>query len=736
MMKKIVFYLILIIIPFILILVLESCLRLFNYGDNLKLFVKSETEGYLECNQKVAKRYFSKFGFTTPIRDIFLEKKPDNCYRIVVLGESTVIGFPYSANASFSRILRKRLQDLFPEKKIEVINLGITAINTYTLLDFTDEIIEQKPDLILIYAGHNEYYGALGVSSMENGGNKRWLKIMHMNLSHLKTYQMTQHFIAWLVNTFKPAGKELLQGTLMQQMVGNNTVPYKSEIYYAGINQFYTNMDELLNKYKKENIPVIISNVVSNIKDLPPFKSIELTQYPLADSVFNEAKKWESLHQFDSAKNKYKLAKELDAIRFRAPDEINKAIGELASKYNCPFVDMIAYFENASPNGIVGDNLMTEHLHPTIDGHFIMSEAFITGIKENKLISKNWDNIIIPNWHYYRENWGFTPLDSIIADLRIQHLKSGWPFKPVGTTNNFIYNYKPGSVEDSLAFMVVKYDDISAEYVHKSLAGIYEQNLKYSEAAKEYKALYTMVPEATSLYYKAAELMELSNNPLEAVKIYHDIPGYDTSYTLKLKCGVLFYKSKKYKRAIDEIKEIPSVIDKKIKIVSLKTLYNIYTDSGLTDYANQIKKEIALLDPSYTGGAITQTRIVVIPEVIKPYIDRAINLKKTGKLNEALKELDAANKIKETAHTNQLIGNILFSMKKMEALPYLEKAYIEIKDEPSMLNNLCVLNIYSNKMNKAEFYLNELKKLVGANDSNFKRLEAIYNRGLEKNKVK
>ena len=33
----------------------------------------------------------------------------------------------------------------------------------------------KKPDLIIIYAGHNEYYGALGVGSVETLGDTRFL---------------------------------------------------------------------------------------------------------------------------------------------------------------------------------------------------------------------------------------------------------------------------------------------------------------------------------------------------------------------------------------------------------------------------------------------------------------------------------------------------------------------------------------------------------------------------------
>ena len=46
----------------------------------------------------------------------------------------------------------------------------MSAVSSYTLLDFSDEIVDYQPDAILIYAGHNEYLGILGVGSVLAGG--------------------------------------------------------------------------------------------------------------------------------------------------------------------------------------------------------------------------------------------------------------------------------------------------------------------------------------------------------------------------------------------------------------------------------------------------------------------------------------------------------------------------------------------------------------------------------------
>lgn len=89
--------------------------------------------------------------------------------RIFVMGESAAAGFPYQANAAFSYVIADVLQDAFPSDTIEVVNLGISATNSYTIADLVPDVIAQKPDAVLIYAGHNEYYGALGLDPQ-----RRW----------------------------------------------------------------------------------------------------------------------------------------------------------------------------------------------------------------------------------------------------------------------------------------------------------------------------------------------------------------------------------------------------------------------------------------------------------------------------------------------------------------------------------------------------------------------------------
>ena len=152
--KKRFFSTILLLIPLILLISIELALRVLDYGGNLDLFITGPEEQishYWMGNPNLGERYFFRQNTKpAPPKDLFLKNKPENGYRIFVIGGSTAAGFPYGYNVMFSRILNFQLSSVFPDRHIEVINTAMSAVNTYTFLDILDEILEQQPDAILI----------------------------------------------------------------------------------------------------------------------------------------------------------------------------------------------------------------------------------------------------------------------------------------------------------------------------------------------------------------------------------------------------------------------------------------------------------------------------------------------------------------------------------------------------------------------------------------------------------
>ena len=196
------FYAVLVLLPIIFLIVLEIFLRIINYGYNFDQWVNAG-EGKYIINPDIGKKYFTSGDFIpTTSEDYFDIQKKANTFRVFVLGGSSAEGFPYSPMGSFSRYIRRRLELVYPNTPVEVINLGMTAVNSYTLLDLLPGVLKQKPDLILIYAGHNEYYGALGVGSVQSYGSSRSLVKLMLYLDNFKVTQLLRNSIHWVLSLF------------------------------------------------------------------------------------------------------------------------------------------------------------------------------------------------------------------------------------------------------------------------------------------------------------------------------------------------------------------------------------------------------------------------------------------------------------------------------------------------------------------------------------------------------
>lgn len=507
--RKRLFTAITLLIPVLFFVILELSLGVFQYGGNLELFITApgEYSDYWMCNPLVGKRYFSRQStIPDPPNDLFLKKKPANGVRIFVLGGSTAAGYPFGDNVMFSRILNFWLSESFPRKHIEIINTSTAAINSYSLMDFTDEILEKAPDAILIYAGHNEFYGALGIASTETLGKYRPIVKLYLKLKQFRTFILVRDFVAQLQGLFSQSSVDAASATLMERLVGEQTIPYDGDLYEAGKRQFRKNLIDILRKTKKAGIPVVISEVVSNIRDQSPFVSAKAARLPPAEKIYQTAQSLEKEGQFDKAREKYYRAKDLDALRFRATEEFNEMIHQVAVAFGATVVPMKSYFEASSPHRLIGDNLMLDHLHPNIRGYLLMARAFYETLQHEDLLF-NLDSISQTPSVIYEPYQGITELDSVYGALRIRILKGGWPFQPVSAPNRVFLNYRPTSKVESLAVEIWTDDQMTLERAHVRLAEVYEKQEQYYRAFREYQALIHLTPYNVSPRLRAAQML-------------------------------------------------------------------------------------------------------------------------------------------------------------------------------------------------------------------------------------
>jgi len=521
--RIILFKVISILFSLLLLCLLEGLLRVFGYGYDMSLFVDYPENGaFLVLNPNASKNYFlnQKIATTGNVEPFKKQKDPNTC-RIFVLGESTTIGYPYFHNGSFHRWLQYRLTHTFPDKNFEIINLSLTAVNSYCVLGFAKEVVDYEPDAVLIYTGHNEYYGALGVGSTEQIGGSPGLVHAILALRRLRLAQLILNAYE-RVRALTISGGQSSGGTRMKLMVADQQIPYQSELYERGVEQFRTNMDETLSLLSEHNIPVFVSSLVSNEKDLKPFVSFPVdslkfpgfaqnysrgvtafnrNEYQAAYTFFKAANQINNTHalctfylgktayelgNFGYAKAYFARARDLDGLRFRAPGSLNGIIEQLCSNYETAhLVDTQEIFESYSNHQLIGDELILEHVHPDLMGYALLSEAFYRTLKTEKFIST--DQASEMSFETLLRNMPITKVDSLAGMYKVANLKRNWPFKAVMKADSFAVT----TVEEKLAY------DLTFRQLPwlDALSNLYDYYMRSRQLANARKVLETLVLE-------------------------------------------------------------------------------------------------------------------------------------------------------------------------------------------------------------------------------------------------
>jgi tetratricopeptide (TPR) repeat protein len=717
--RKLLYNFILVCFPAIILIFFELFLRIIHYGDNFNLFLdfpeNNLSEKYRYINPVIGKKYFQKLQYTTPCGDMFLKEKPKNGFRVLVMGSSTVLGFPYNQNVMFTRILQERLQDSYPDKKVEVINTALTAVNSFTLLDFIGDVLDEDPDVVLIYAGHNEFYGAFGIGSVEKSNRWRALILVHEKLLTFRLYQFLRNAITRTGEVFSGDNTDQdVRGTLMKLIVDNKEIGYKSETYSIGIERYRKNIEQIVKKAKRKNVPVFISELVSNTKDIKPFCSETSAGYPAALDIYNNGITNEMEGEFNPAKENYYRAKDLDCIRFRASEDINKVIHELAAKYNAHLIPMKNVFEDASPNKLIGYNLITEHLHPNIDGYFLMADAFYNAITGSNIMGGPVNPVYYKNSSYYRKNWGFTELDSLFAVHQVNIITCYWPFQSIeATADLYKKTYRPKSLADSLAFTVATSNSIKIDEAHLRLADVYKKRGDYYNAFKEYYANIKYDPFQVTNYNEAVNCLIHTNDfPLALKLLDKSLELKPTFYAYGIRSEILFLKEdyKEAEKALNSASELDRSRDAKVQI--LANLYKIQYCSRNFDRAQETLRGLREITPGYQP-VIPRTRkyAYYIPVQVEGMVNNALEHCKTQSFDAALDGFLKSLEIKETALANRCVGDILYTRNESSALLYYQKAYPDYKNDVDFLHNLGIMYLKNRMTNKAQAILDEIRKL-------------------------
>ncbi|HEX7021138.1 MAG TPA: GDSL-type esterase/lipase family protein [Gemmatimonadaceae bacterium] len=455
--RPVVLYALTLLLPLVLLAATEGVLRLAWRGGALPVFVTVPgASDRLVANPRVARRWFAaESAPPTPIPESFAAAKPARAFRVFALGESTTAGFPYPHNGTFTRMLRDELRDVLPDDSVEVINLGIAATSSYAMIDMADAVIAQHPDAIVVYAGHNEYYGALAVGSTQAmvGGSPAFVRA-YMRLQRLRLVLALRYGIVWAKRAFVHGNGEANAPSFMETQARDQDIGLGSAVYRRGVRQFDDNLSVLLRRFHTAGVPVFVGSLASNVRDQAPFAAPANDRPGSAAEVFARARRLLADGDTTDARAAFLKARDLDVVRFRAPGEFNDTIRAVAGRFGARYVPVGEAFDSAAMAHAPGSDLFLEHVHPNQRGYALIAQTFFDAIRASGFLGRQARPERLRAFADYMEAMDLTPFDERIVEHTTRTVTSRWPFVPVSRQQDYRATYRPTDFPDSLAFAV------------------------------------------------------------------------------------------------------------------------------------------------------------------------------------------------------------------------------------------------------------------------------------------
>ena len=403
--KRGLFLVITIALPLLALVAAELTLRAFGWGgypasireagklasgDTLCLVEPAASKPYFYANP-------TRPGYAEQTN--FLMPKPKGTVRIFLVGESAAKGYPQPRNLAVSSFLQAMLSDAWPEKKVEVINLGTTAVASFPLVYQVRDALKFSPDLFIFYTGNNEFFGAYGTASINAAGSLPLWALRWMRAA--RGLALVQVIDSWL---YKGADENK---SLMEEMIGQTVIPADSPLRKAAADNLAANLGTMLDDVRAAGVPAIVCTTASNESGLAPLGEDDVTgldekqqrelkrlmgeaadaadrdDFPRAVNLLRQAVQLAPRHararfllgqvlarakQPELARVSFLEARDLDTMPWRPISLTEQAIRNTALVKGAVFCDVAEIFRKGSPDGATGWELLDDHVHLSLSG--------------------------------------------------------------------------------------------------------------------------------------------------------------------------------------------------------------------------------------------------------------------------------------------------------------------------------------------------------------------------------
>ncbi len=357
---------------------------------------------------------FSPFIPQIDLRSNFPDPPGDREIDLVVVGGSSAQGVPYDRWVSIGKIVAWKLQAAIPNRPIRlhvVARAGDFLETQHKLLS----TLQRRPDLMIIYSGHNEFYSRLW-----------WAR----NIDHYVSDKRPTRWSAFIdrLEQFSPLCRLIRESAIKCRIAippppdtgrGLVDVPATTAFEYLAIlTDFRRRLEEIACYAERVGaLPVLIlppandAGFEPNRSFLPPttprdacdafrrkflavrktevvdpaaaikhYRELIAAQPCFAETHYRLGKLLEHAGLWDEAYREYAAARDLDGLPMRRLSPFQQVYRDVAARHGWILIDGQSYFHAIGRHGLLDDELFQDAMHPSLRGQIALAQAVLVAL--------------------------------------------------------------------------------------------------------------------------------------------------------------------------------------------------------------------------------------------------------------------------------------------------------------------------------------------------------------------
>lgn len=553
-------------LPFLILGALELGLRVAGRHRPTGFWVPAEVPGKIDSNPHFSVPYLGETLARMP-RPLRIDRTPPpETLRILVLGESAALGDPEPA-FGLPRFIEVLLAAQFPGKRIEVINAAVTAVNSYAMREVARASRDLGADFWVIYPGNNEVLGPFGPGSRTpDPVPSRTAVLLRLALQRTAIGQ-------WLATprAAHPTGLGTAPRWAGLESFAGHRIAREDPRLLRVQAHYQANLADTIRVGVEAGAHVILGTMVVNLRDCPPFASLDDDSSASSLAVWESAVRaaraateagdpngavtaWTEAARLrpEHAETRYQLglarektgnaaetlsdlqrARDLDTLRFRADSGILAATRAVATGWSPEHLTLVeaerSWSEIPIP-GPPGAESFYEHVHLRPEGNYRLARLFATAIATQ--ISGTNDLRPWPTLAECQHRLGWTPHAEARIWQQIRQLCQRPPFSAQSNQaererfqTEKLEAANTAARQLTLGGSLQHVQAVLAEHpedwqLREQSARLWHAGRRWTNAANEWRTLVTQVPGHVMAWFHLGEALARLGERTEAASAY------------------------------------------------------------------------------------------------------------------------------------------------------------------------------------------------------------------------